>query len=260
MSVVRYTKEELKKIEDAAKEFMKPDGMVQWTKLFEKYSFPGRDNLNIRVKYKSLQKKQKRLEALAAAESKVNSSKGSKAGSSKESNGVKGRTGFERFASETAAKLKKDEPKLDKEGRDSKIKKMWGSLSNAKKATYNKPASNKRKNQSSSSRSKKKQKREELKLYAQAAAIGNNLPVKRIKKMIKNTTQTDCTKEALTVVGKATEMFILWLAEKSSKIAGTQTKLNINHLVIASKCQEEARFLRVALFNDHVPQSMKKSS
>uniref|UniRef100_A0A6V3RXX7 Transcription factor CBF/NF-Y/archaeal histone domain-containing protein n=1 Tax=Lotharella globosa TaxID=91324 RepID=A0A6V3RXX7_9EUKA len=107
-------------------------------------------------------------------------------------------------------------------------------------------------------RAKKQRRREELKLYDDAAYGGLCLPLTKVKKVMRNSMNGEsCNfdKEACAVIAKATEMFILWLAEKSSKVSG-QRKLCIDDMVQASKCQEEARFLRVALFNNYVPEGM----
>jgi len=107
-------------------------------------------------------------------------------------------------------------------------------------------------------RAKKQRRREELKLYDDAAYGGLCLPLTKVKRVMRNSMNGEsCNfdKEACAVIAKATEMFILWLAEKSSKVSG-QRKLCIDDMVQASKCQEEARFLRVALFNNYVPEGM----
>uniref|UniRef100_A0A7S4DXN3 Transcription factor CBF/NF-Y/archaeal histone domain-containing protein n=1 Tax=Lotharella globosa TaxID=91324 RepID=A0A7S4DXN3_9EUKA len=57
---VRYSADEIEKIQTAAKEFTKEDGSISWEELFKKHSFPNRTPANVKAKYKSLLRRRKR--------------------------------------------------------------------------------------------------------------------------------------------------------------------------------------------------------
>eukprot|EP00954_Amorphochlora_amoebiformis_P012778 1000778-Amorphochlora_amoeboformis.AAC.2 len=127
MSVSRYSKEEVVKLENATNEFMLSNGTINWKGLFEKHKFPGREQSNIKVKYNALkrskQKKRERQAEVSAAAAAANGAP--------HNNGAS--TAFERFAQKTTARLRTDEPNLDQKAREKKINDLWGKLTDTQK-------------------------------------------------------------------------------------------------------------------------------
>mmetsp|Transcript_22235 Transcript_22235/g.31053 ORF Transcript_22235/g.31053 Transcript_22235/m.31053 type:complete len:246 (+) Transcript_22235:405-1142(+) len=243
-TLVRYSKEELKKIEQAAEEFSTPDGNVKWKELFDKYEFPGREQSNIKIKYKQILRKK--------GDKKAN-------GKKRVRSGFNGSGAFEKYREEQLKKLKANEPDLDEVGREEKIKSSWKAMTPSKKSIYTAMAtavSVSKRRKPDGSNAKKQRKKQELKLFADAATTGLVLPFNKVKKVSRNSVERTISKEGIAVVSKATEMFILWLAEKSAKISGQNRKLSIDDMIMASKSHEESRFLRVALFNGYIPEGM----
>eukprot|EP00470_Lotharella_oceanica_P003429 CAMPEP_0170173810 /NCGR_PEP_ID=MMETSP0040_2-20121228/7080_1 /TAXON_ID=641309 /ORGANISM="Lotharella oceanica, Strain CCMP622" /LENGTH=206 /DNA_ID=CAMNT_0010415171 /DNA_START=227 /DNA_END=847 /DNA_ORIENTATION=+ len=110
----------------------------------------------------------------------------------------------------------------------------------------------------SNARTKKKTREQDLKRFDDPADGGKGLQIARVKKVINLAMDGNSwrfEKAAVPVIAKATEMFILWLAEKTSEVSGTR-KISIYDMVTASKLQEETQFLRVALFNNYLPEGM----
>mmetsp|Transcript_17663 Transcript_17663/g.26464 ORF Transcript_17663/g.26464 Transcript_17663/m.26464 type:complete len:263 (+) Transcript_17663:253-1041(+) len=257
----RYNDDELKLIVKATKEFMQPNGYVQWKPLFEKYKFPGRTESNIKVKYNSIRRKQlKRHRDIINGHNSSNGWHDS---------------ALEQFTKKKMAELKKGDPKLEEAELQKKVEKMWAKLSPSERESFKPkkeipPKAKRRKAElhqtvltavpangsSSSSRTPKSRKKmAELKMYEEAIRSNSHLPANRIRRVMNIVSKTNISKEAVGVMAKATEMFLLWLAEKSAKVSGLK-KLSVDGVVAASKSQEAARFLRVALFNDFVPSGM----
>lgn len=238
----RYTEEETKRLVAAAEQFTTSNGTVDWKGLFKVHTFPGREPGNLRVKYKSLQKKRQRSQGISANGTpkalRVSGPKFSSAG------------GFARFAAEAKSRVLSEHPDADAVQRKLIIRKMWEALDDKQRKSYSKISPSP---SASMSAKKQRERRKEMEFYTEALKTPV-LPQNRVKRLMRTAFKGNSTKEAVAVTAKATEMFIMWLANKSSKIS--RGKLSVQDLIKASKTREESRFLRATLFNEYRPTGM----